>query len=111
MKIIEETTYSNYKHSYAYAIDPKIKFLGHMAFKDPSKTVSDMRAVIIKTLEESEVNYTDKCIQFITDVNTINNKEALYWRCRNACRIAKKTEAKIGENGRLVDVRKLNGHK
>ena len=98
MKLVN---YVEYTHSYAHAMAPKLKALNYQAnvLKRPAKYI---RAIILNTLNQSDVHYTEKEHQFFDNVCTICDGQALYYYVRNCVNKAKETYAYVDDKGELI---------
>ena len=90
--------YVEYKHSYAHAIEPKLKSLNYNANvkKMPAKYV---RAIILKALRESDVHYTDKEQKFFDTIHVIDDSQQLYYYCKNCVNKAKEVFVYVDDEG------------
>ena len=99
MKLIN---YVKYKHSYAHALAPKLKSLNYHAnvLKKPVKYI---RTIIVNTLNENDIRYTEKEHQFFDNIHTFIDGQALYYYVRNAVNKAKETFVYVNDDGELVN--------
>jgi hypothetical protein len=99
---MKKINYVEYQYSYAHALAPKLKTLNYHAnvLKKPTKYI---RAIIINTLNDSSVRYTEKEQQFYDNVLNIADGQALYYYVRNAINKAKETLVYVDDTGELIN--------
>ncbi len=95
MKLIN---YVDYKHSYAHALEPKLKALNFHANVQP-KPVQYIRKIIVNALNSNDVHYTEKEHQFFDNIHTFIDGQALYYYVRNAVNKAKETFVYVNDEG------------
>ena len=98
MKLIN---YLDYKHSYAHALEPKMKALNFHANVQP-KPVKYIKKMIINTLNQSEVRFTEKEQTFFDNVLNHFDSKQLYFYVKNAINKAKETMVWVDDEGELV---------
>ena len=98
MKLIN---YLDYKHSYAHALEPKMKALNFHANVQP-KPVKYIKKIIINTLNQSEVRFTEKEQTFFDNVLNHFDSKQLYFYVKNAINKAKETMVWVDDEGELV---------
>ncbi len=98
MKLIN---YLDYKYSYAHALEPKLKALNFHANVQP-KPVKYLKKIIINTLNQSEVRFTEKEQTFFDNVLNHFDSKQLYFYVKNAINKAKETMVWVDNNGELV---------
>ena len=98
MKLIN---YVEYKHSYAHALEPKMKALNFHTNVQP-KPVKYIKKIIINTLNQSDVRFTDKEQTFFDNVLNHFDSKMLYFYVKNAINKAKETFVWVDDEGELV---------
>lgn len=100
MKLVN---YVEYEHSYAHAIEPKLKALNYSA-NVKKMPVNYVRAIILNALRDSDVHLTDKEQEFWDNIHAIQDAQQLYYYCRNCVNKAKETFVYITDDGNLAEV-------
>ena len=94
--------YVDYKHSYAHALEPKLKALNFRA-NVQQKPVAYIKKIIINTLNQPEVRFTDKEQTFFDNVLNHYDSTELYFYVKNAINKARKTMVYVDDDGELVN--------
>ncbi len=95
MKLIN---YVEYKHSYAHAMQPKLKTLNYYA-NVLKKPVNYIRKIVLNALNEHDVHFTEKEQEFYENVKAHIDSQALYYYVRNCVNKAKETLVYVDDNG------------
>lgn len=95
MKLIN---YVDYKHSYAHALEPKLKALNFHANVQP-KPVQYIRKIIVNALNSNDVHYTEKEHQFFDNIHNMYDSKQLYFYVKNCINKAKETFVYVDETG------------
>ena len=94
MKLIN---YVEYKHSYAHALEPKLKAINFHA-NVQHKPVKYIKKIIINTLNQPEVRFT-----FFDNVLNHYDSTELYFYVKNAINKAKETMVYVDDDGELIN--------
>ena len=100
MKLIN---YVEYKHSYAHALEPKLKAINFHA-NVQHKPVEYIKKIITNTLKQPEVHFTDKEQSFFDNVK-LNHYDSteLYFYVKNAINKARETMVYVDDDGELIN--------
>ena len=93
--------YVDYKHSYAHAIEPKLKSLNYNA-NVKKMPVKYCRKIVLNALKDNEVYFTDKEQQFWDMIHVIDDSRQLYYYCRNCVNKAKEIIVSVDDRGELI---------
>ena len=99
MKLIN---YAEYKHSYAHALEPKLKALNFNA-NVRRKPVAYIKKIIVNALNQFEVRFTDKEQAFFDNALNHCDSTQLYFYVKNAINKAKEILVYVDDDGELVD--------
>lgn len=99
MKLIN---YAEYKHSYAHALEPKLKALNFHA-NVQRKPVKYIKKIIVNALNQNDVRFTDKEQTFFDNVLNHCDSTQLYFYVKNAVNKAREILVYIDDDGELVD--------
>ena len=99
MKLVN---YVEYKHSYAHALEPKLKALNFRA-NVQHKPVAYIKKIILSALNQPEVHFTDKEQTFFDNVLNHYDSTKLYFYVKNAISKAKETMVYVDDDGELVN--------
>ena len=94
--------YVDYKHSYAHALEPKLKALNFRA-NVQRKPVAYIKKIIVNALNQPEVRFTDKEQTFFDNVLNHYDSTELYFYVKNAINKARETMVYVDDDGELVD--------
>ena len=94
--------YVDYKHSYAHALEPKLKALNFRA-NVQRKPVAYIKKIIVNALNQPEVRFTDKEQTFFDNVLNHYDSTELYFYVKNAINKARETMVYVNDDGELVD--------
>jgi hypothetical protein len=95
MKLVN---YVEYEHSYAHAIEPKLRALNYSANVKKMPT-NYVRAIIKNALKDNDVYFTDKEQEFWDNIHAIQDAQQLYYYCKNCVNKAKETLLYINDDG------------
>lgn len=98
MKLIN---YVEYKHSYAHALEPKLKAINFHA-NVQHKPVNYIKKIITGALSQEEVRWTDKEHLFFDNVLNHEDSTELYYYVKNAVNKAKETMVYVDDDGELI---------
>ena len=98
MKLIN---YAEYKHSYAHVLEPKLKAINFHA-NVQHKPVNYIKKIIINTLNQPEVRFTDKEQSFFDNVLNHYDSTELYFYVKNAINKARETMVYVDDDGELI---------
>ena len=93
--------YVDYKHSYAHALEPKLKALNFHANVD-KKPIQYCRKIVMNALKQNEVKFTEKEQEFFDTVQTIETSSQLYFYCKNCVKKAREVFVNVDETGELI---------
>lgn len=99
MKLVN---YVEYKHSYAHALEPKLKALNFHA-NVQRKPVAYIKKIIFNALNQPEVRFTDKEQAFFDNALNHCDSTQLYFYVKNAINKAKEILVYVDDDGELVD--------
>ena len=99
MKLVN---YVEYKHSYAHALEPKLKALNFHA-NVKHKPVAYIKKIIVSALNQPEVHFTDKEQTFFDNVLNHRDSTQLYFYVKNAVNKAKEIMVYVDDDGELVN--------
>lgn len=99
MKLVN---YVEYKHSYAHALEPKLKAINFHA-NVQRKPVAYIKKIIINTLNQPEVRFTDKEQSFFDNVLNHYDSTELYFYVKNAINKARETMVYVDDDGELIN--------
>ena len=99
MKLIN---YAEYKHSYAHALEPKLKALNFHA-NVLRKPVAYVKKIIVNALNQNDVRFTDKEQTFFDTVANLCDSTQLYFYVKNAVNKAKEILVYVDDDGELID--------
>ena len=99
MKLIN---YAEYKHSYAHALEPKLKALNFHA-NVQRKPVAYIKKIIVNALNQNDVRFTDKEQTFFNNVLNHRDSTQLYFYVKNAINKAKEIMVYVDDDGELID--------
>ena len=99
MKLVN---YAEYEHSYAHALEPKLKALNFHA-NVQRKPVAYIKKIILSALNQPEVHFTDKEQTFFDNVLNHYDSTELYFYVKNAINKAKETMVYVDNDGELVN--------
>ena len=99
MKLVN---YAEYEHSYAHALEPKLKALNFHA-NVQRKPVAYIKKIIFSALNQPEVHFTDKEHTFSDNVLNHYDSTELYFYVKNAINKAKETMVYVDDDGELVN--------
>lgn len=94
--------YAEYKHSYAHALEPKLKALNFHA-NVRRKPVAYIKKIIVNALNQSEVRFTDKEQAFFDNALNFCDSTQLYFYVKNAVNKAKEILVYVNDDGELID--------
>ena len=101
-KIMKLINYAEYKHSYAHALEPKLKAINFHA-NVQHKPVKYIKKIIISAITQPEVRFTDKEHAFFDNVLNHYDSTELYFYVKNAIKKAKETMVYVDDHGELVN--------
>ena len=101
-KIMKLVNYAEYKHSYAHALEPKLKALNFHA-NVQRKPVAYIKKIITNALNQNDVRFTDKEHAFLDNVWNHCDSTQLYFYVKNAVNKAKEILVYVDDDGELVD--------
>ena len=99
MKLVN---YAEYEHSYAHALEPKLKALNFHA-NVQRKPVAYIKKSIFNALNQNDVRFTDKEQTFFDNVSNHYDSTELYFYVKNAINKARETMVYVDDDGELVD--------
>ena len=99
MKLVN---YVEYEHSYAHALEPKLKVLNFRA-NVQHKPVAYIKKIILSALNQPEVHFTDKEQTFFDNVLNHYDSTELYFYVKNAINKARETMVYVDDDGELVN--------
>ena len=101
-KIMKLVNYVEYKHSYAHALEPKLKALNFHA-NVQRKPVKYIKKIIVNALNQNDVRFTDKEQTFFDNVWNHCDSTQLYFYVKNAVNKAKEILVYVDDDGELID--------
>ena len=101
-KIMKLVNYAEYEHSYAHALEPKLKALNFHA-NVQHKPVAYIKKIIFNALNQNDVRFTDKEQMFFDTVVNLCDSTQLYFYVKNAVNKARETMVYVDDDGELVD--------
>ena len=101
-KIMKLVNYADYKHSYAHALEPKLKALNCRA-NVQHKPVAYIKKIIFNALNQNDVRFTDKEQTFFDNVLNHYDSTELYFYVKNAINKARETMVYVDDDGELID--------
>ena len=101
-KIMKLVNYVEYKHSYAHALEPKLKALNFHA-NVKHKPVAYIKKIIVSALNQPEVHFTDKEQTFFDNVLNHCDSTQLYFYVKNAINKARETMVYVDDDGELAN--------
>ena len=99
MKLVN---YAEYEHSYAHALEPKLKALNFHA-NVKRKPVAYIKKIILNALNQNDVRFTDKEQTFFDNVLNHCDSTQLYFYVKNAVNKAKEILVYVDDDGELID--------
>lgn len=99
---MQQINYLEYRHSYAHAMQPILKKLNYCA-NVLKKPVQYIKKIIINTLNNSDVHYTEKEHEFFDNVCNHFDSQALYYYVKNCINKAKETIVWVDDNGERIN--------
>ena len=99
MKLV---SYAEYEHSYAHALEPKLKALNFHA-NVQRKPVAYIKKIIVNALNQNDVRFTDKEQTFFDNVLNHRDSTQLYFYVKNAVNKAKEIMVYVDDDGELVN--------
>ena len=99
MKLVN---YVEYKHSYAHALEPKLKALNFHA-NVKRKPVAYIKKIIFSALNQNDVRFTDKEQTFFDNVLNHRDSTQLYFYVKNAVNKAKEIMVYVDDDGELAN--------
>ena len=99
MKLVN---YVDYKHSYAHALEPKLKALNFHA-NVQRKPVAYIKKIIVNALNQNDVRFTDKEQTFFDNVLDHRDSTQLYFYVKNAVNKAKEIMVYVDDDGELIN--------
>ena len=100
--IMKLVNYVEYKHSYAHALEPKLKALNFHA-NVKRKPVAYIKKIIFNALNQNDVRFTDKEHTFFDNVLNHCDSTQLYFYVKNAVNKAKEILVYVDDDGELID--------
>ena len=100
--IMKLVNYAEYKHSYAHALQPKLKALNFRA-NVQHKPVAYIKKIIFSALNQPEVHFTGKEQTFFDNVSNHYDSTELYFYVKNAINKARETMVYVDDDGELVN--------
>ena len=100
MKLVN---YVEYEHSYAHAIEPKLRALNFHA-NVQEKSVNYVRAIVRNALRDSDVYYSDKEQEFWDMISAMQDSKQIYYYCKNSVKKAKEIMVYVNDDGTLYKV-------
>ena len=100
--IMKLVNYAEYKHSYAHALEPKLKALNFHA-NVQRKPVAYIKKIIFNALNQNDVRFTDKEQTFFDNVLNHCDSTQLYFYVKNAINKAREILVYVDDDGELVD--------
>ena len=101
-KIVKLINYAEYKHSYAHALEPKLKAINFHA-NVQHKPVKYIKKIIISAITQPEVRFTDKEQSFFDNVLNHYDSTELYFYVKNAINKARETMVYVDDDGELIN--------
>lgn len=90
--------YVDYKHSYAHAIEPKLKALNFHA-NVKKMPIKYCRKIVLNALDDNSVRFTEKEQQFYDTVMSMYDSQQLYYYCKNCVNKAKEVFVYVDDDG------------
>lgn len=94
--------YADYQYSYVHALEPKLKRLNYLA-NVQKKPASYMYKVVTGIMNDSGVKYTEKELDFVSELRACCTGSQVYYRVKNAVNYTRDNVfVEVDENGELV---------